>query len=188
MDIAALKALTATLVEAKDADITLATFIVWANECSSDLAPVARKRVRATADWAGGEEFALPADLTELRRLTYDGAIILPENLNTVAGATSYTRWGSVIVFDDALDAAELTIHYYRKLTTFTLGTDVPELPSQFHRLYALFGASRFWKYTGDEPAKEQALRAEYESLKAQLDTHTLYEGGPRSFRMSLRW
>ena len=188
--ISALKAMCAFLVDEDDANLPLATVLVFFNECSDDLAPVARKRVRATADWAGGTEFALPSDVVTVRHLFYDEDEILPAGINTVRGATSYTRWGSVIVFSEELDAAEVECHYYRRLTAFTLGTDTPELPVQFHRLYALWAAARYWQYrdAGDEPAKVQAMRAEYEALKAELDRYTAREGGPRSFRVSFRW
>lgn len=187
--IAELKVLTALLTDEEDDDIPLARFIIWANECSDDLAPVARKRVESTvAAWEGGEEFALPADLVEIRQLKYDDEVILPANLNTDYDTVNYSRWGSIIKFSEEMDAAELEISYYRRLTVFTLGTDTPEIPVQYHRLYALWAASRYWKMHGDEIEKEHLLRSEYELLKKELDRYTLREGGPRAFKVRFRW
>jgi hypothetical protein len=188
MTVTELKALMCLLCESEDDDITLPTTLIWFTEASDDLAPVARIRVRSEAEWEGGEEFALPSDLVEIRQLTYDDEEILPYNPHVPAGTTTYTRWGDVIVFSEEMDEADVAIAYYRRLTALGDGDDVPEIPTQFHRLYALFGASRYWKFEGDEPVKEQSLRAEYEALKLQLDRHTRRESGPRSFRPTFRW
>jgi hypothetical protein len=188
MNISALKALYATLADRENDDIALADFLALANECSDDLARVARIRERATAEWAGGTEFALPDDLVEIRELSYDGETILPAIENVHVSGTTYTRWGSAIIFSDELDAAEVAIAYYRRPTPFTEGTDEPEIPAQFHSLYALWAAARHWDTHEDEPGKAQSLRAEYEALKGQLDRFTAEEGKPRAFKLQWHW
>ncbi len=178
-----------------DDSITTPYALRWFNECSDDLTAVARIRTRSTAGFLGGSEYALPNDVGELVSVSLDG-----EPMVDIAyamankGAKFYKRWGHVIVLADPVpevqpaDAYTLKTTYYRRLERFTEETDVPQIPAQFHRLYALWAGARYWKMWGDEPNKEAALMGEYLALKSEMDKRTRWDGGSPAFRSKMIW
>ncbi len=186
MTVSEMMGLLKTLV---DDEVGLERALVWFNECSDDIAAVARMRVSATAEFEGGKEFALPSDLVTLVELKLDDTILLPAQFRiSTPKSHPYSRWGGVIEFHEEQEEGTLHIYYHRRLQQLEGENDTPEIPFQFHRLYPLFAGARYWKMWGDEPQREHDLRLEYETLKAELNRYTDKEGHPGAFRQKMVW
>jgi len=100
-------------------------------------------------------------------------------------------RWGNTLQFSSELDEGVIEIDYFKRLSTLELDLDEetivdsePDIPAQFHYLYAVFAASRYWGAWGESTAEEQLKRAEFESGKQDLELYMMYQGQYAPFHM----
>ncbi len=171
------------------------TALRWFNECNDILSAEARVRTTKTAgSWAGGETYSLPSDFLELVEVRYGEDA---DNLTALYDLHLYPHrsygfrlWGTTLQFSEELDAGVLEVDYFKRLDELELDLAAdpvvdsePEIPVQFHRLYALFGASRYWSHWNDEEDQEQMRRAEFEAGKMELSLYTMTQGKYAPFR-----
>jgi hypothetical protein len=182
-----------------DESLTADDIMPFLNDCSSDIAEAARKAKQHTIAFAGGASFTLPSDFMTPVRMTvvFTGAPTVTYVLREASepypdeSSISYTRWDDTITFEETQYAGTLTLNYYRPLTTLTATSDVPEIPLQFHRIYAVFAAARHLGSPGVAGNPVEATRgyqAEYQQLKAALDGYTNVRNQPTGFRQCAPW
>lgn len=138
--------------------------IMWANECSDDLASVTKILTYTTIDYNGEDIVNLPDNLYRLLYVYTD-----KEKLEAVGKLKDYVITGKQMKILNPIEGSKITFVYYRTLNKFTTLDNEPEIPTPFHRLYALWLAFRYWKNYGDERETEADLVNEYNSNKLEL-------------------
>ena len=169
--------------EVDDDGITLDEALRWFNACSDEIAPKARIRQRSRSyllDDHDTDRVALPDDFVQMYELRYaqdEGQEFRTiRDLDLMPHAhNGYRRWGQLLLFNPPLPGGVLELDYFRTLNRLTQGTDVPEIPPQFHTLYVYYGATRYWAHWDRQDVSEAQRRAEerYYELLARLDAHT---------------
>lgn len=124
----------------------------WLNEANDDLTEIYGVEAMTTIVTASGTEFyAVPADFSRVlrveREITPAGLDFRPlraltesdrvEDKGTPVGY--YVFAGQIGLVPVPNVVANLNLYYFKKSTTLFSGTDVPVIPSQYHRLLYLY-------------------------------------------------